>query len=253
MEPALGRGRGLVTSQKAEQTWSEPGSRAHRWVTEFSFPWSSLSPLTSQFWDAIHFPRSQSSRNSLNPYVSSCLLYASITVHLQMADLNDDSDVFWYPGVREGGWHLPQIANLMKNTCQHAKETRPQQQCFRTINHKHWEWRNVDCVYQCQWHVPIYFYQGLKAQRSEMNWKLKRLCKCFIFQGRARGWGRERQWLLTRLLCLWGSSLYSLNHDWKEGKYKHLMHRRIRELSKRVVEMGTLAFNSPRQHLKQTS
>lgn len=45
------------------------------------------------------------------------------------------------------------------------------------------------------------------------------------------------------LLYLLDFSLCSLNPDLKEGKQIDLMHGRIRELGKCVIEMGTLAFN----------
>jgi len=41
------------------------------------------------------------------------------------------------------------------------------------------------------------------------------------------------------LLYLLDFSLYSLNHDLKEEKYKDPMYGRVRELTKCVVDMGS--------------
>lgn len=59
-------------------------------------------------------------RNSHNLYLSSCVLYAFITVHLQMAELSDESDELWQTGAQEGQQDLLRKPNLMRNmsTCQ---------------------------------------------------------------------------------------------------------------------------------------
>lgn len=59
-------------------------------------------------------------RNSHNLYLSSCVLYTFITVHLQMAELSDESDELWQTGAQEGQQDLLRKPNLMRNmsTCQ---------------------------------------------------------------------------------------------------------------------------------------
>lgn len=59
-----------------------------------------------------------------------------------MTKLQDESDVLWYTGIHEGGWHSLKIPNL-KNTCKHASGTNIWQRYFKNLNQKWCKWKKL--------------------------------------------------------------------------------------------------------------